>query len=76
MFTARLIIFGAQFGDALALISLVGLNAYDKWIKAQEFKPLEQETKKQLEQMQNTIAGIKLNNLRQARPDETKGRHF
>lgn len=78
LFTARLIIFGAQFGDALALIALVGLNGYNEWIKRQAYKPLEEETKRQLEELKNSMAALKMQNVNKSvRLDEQKtGRFF
>ncbi len=78
LFTFRLIIFGAEFGDSLALISLVGLNAYNAWLKQQEQKPLELETRRQLEEMKNSLAALKMQNVNKSvRLDEQKtGRFF
>lgn len=72
-YTTRLTIVGANIGDSFALIALTGLYGFTKWLKEQEYQPLEEETKKQLEEMKNAFTILKLNqNIRSVRPEEQK----
>lgn len=76
LFLIRLIIFGAGIGDALALLSLCGLNAYSQWHKSKEFIPLEEEVKKEISEMKNAIAVMGMKNIK-VKPEEMKpGRFF
>lgn len=68
-FVIRLLFLGASVGDAIALLSLSGLYGYYLYLENNKEEPINEQTKKQLEQMnldlremKSTIQAIKLGN--------------
>lgn len=63
-FTTRLVILGASFSDALALLAYTGLFAYDKWLKSSALVSADAKFKQavatDLENIKSAISAVKL----------------
>ena len=67
----RITFVGASIGDALAIISLVGLRGFNNWLETKrliiERQTLTDEVVKQLEDMKTSMSGLMLKSV--MRPD-------
>lgn len=63
-FAVRLIAFGTNISDAVALLVFASLYGYEKWLKTKDFKPLDQvfieETKKDLSDLKSNVSAIRI----------------
>jgi hypothetical protein len=58
----RYVAVGAQLGDALAFLSLCGIFAMDKYIAWKKGPDVNEEVKRQLEQIKGYVAAISMKN--------------
>jgi hypothetical protein len=73
LFTARLVIFGAGIGDAIALLSLCGLYGYMKWLDQHQYKKPTEDIQRQLEEFKNVLAVFRMGQaIKPNKPDDQK----
>lgn len=54
----RITVAGASIGDALAIISLVGLKAFNNWLASQKKEDINATVSKELEDIKTTVSGL------------------
>jgi hypothetical protein len=57
---ARIVFKGAEIGDALALLPLVGYQAHKNYLKTKEVEPLGPKLEKELMDMRTTLNTLKI----------------
>jgi hypothetical protein len=57
---ARIVFKGAEIGDALALLPLIGFQCHQNYLKSKEVEPLSPKVEKQLADMQSTLNALKI----------------
>lgn len=63
IFGLRLVLKGASVGDAAALGALCGLYGFILYLASKKESPVNDQVRSELEQMRNTITGLKLAKL-------------
>ena len=62
----RCAIYGANIGDALFLISIVGIFAYEKYLDNKKEKPVNDEVKSDLETLKNVVSSLSMKHTKPA----------
>ena len=57
---ARIVFKGAEIGDALALLPLIGFQCHQNYLKSKEVEPLTPRVEKELAEMKSALNAIKI----------------
>lgn len=67
----RITLCGASIGDALALLSVCGLQAFNKWVEGQKVEPLNEKVTKDLEEIRSHMSGLMIKNSIKPQPGDS-----
>lgn len=57
-FTARLVVFGASIGDALALFALAGLFGFNQWLNSNKEEPVNEKVKADITELKTQVSNL------------------
>jgi hypothetical protein len=58
--TARIVVFGAGIGDALAVAALAGLYGFSLYLESQKVEPINEEVKRDLQILRDQVNTLKV----------------